>query len=272
MSKAKTEITQNDFGLLRPRAAAPEGREASGGEGALGLVRGQFQRPPVRSSLVTEPVIRIAGLADTPALAALRGAWTADQSGPADDQGFEARFRDWYERESARRVTWLAEVSGEPVGMMNLAVFERMPRPGRDPGAWGYLGNAFVLAAYRDQGIGSQLMRALLAYADDHGYLRVVLSPSERSVPFYQRFGFGGGQRPLGPAAPSVSVSGPGGQRRQLSPLYPAGGPSCGPMTGSNAAEYVANRRRHASGSPGRPASRSRQSSQPAALRAAELA
>jgi GNAT superfamily N-acetyltransferase len=186
---------------------------------------------------VTEPVIRIAGPADTPALAALRRAWTAEQSGPADDEGFEARFRDWYERESARRVTWLAEVSGEPVGMMNLAVFERMPRSGRDAGAWGYLGNAFVLAAYRNQGIGSQLMRALLAYADDRGYLRAVLSPSERSVPFYQRFGFGAGSGLLVRQRPALALPAPGSQRRQLSPLYPAGGPSCGPMTGSNAAE-----------------------------------
>ena len=142
---------------------------------------------------VTEPGIRIAGPADAPALAGLRRAWTAEQYDLADDEGFETRFGDWYERESARRVTWLAEVSGEPAGMMNLAVFERMPRPGLDPGAWGYLGNAFVLAAYRDQGIGSRLLRALLSYADDHGYVRVVLSPSQRSVPFYQRFGFGAG-------------------------------------------------------------------------------
>jgi GNAT superfamily N-acetyltransferase len=145
---------------------------------------------------VTGPVIRIAGPGDAAALAALRRAWTVEQSGRgdgdgADDDGFEARFRDWYERESARRVTWLAEVSGEPVGMMNLAVFDRMPRPGRDLGAWGYLGNAYVLAAHRDQGIGSRLLRALLGYADDHGYVRVVLNPSERSVPFYRRYGFG---------------------------------------------------------------------------------
>jgi GNAT superfamily N-acetyltransferase len=74
--------------------------------------------------------------------------------------------------------------------MMNLAVFERMPRPGRDPGRWGYLGNAFVLAAYRDQGIGSALLAAVLGYADERGFARVVLSPSERSVPFYRRAGF----------------------------------------------------------------------------------
>jgi GNAT superfamily N-acetyltransferase len=146
---------------------------------------------------VSVPVIRIAGPADAPALAALRRAWTTEQYGPAGDDGagddgFEARFGDWYERESARRVYWLAEVAGEPVGMVNLVVFERMPRPGPDAGRWGYLSNAFVLAAHRDRGTGSLLLRALLGYADDHGYVRVVLSPSERSVSFYQRLGFSG--------------------------------------------------------------------------------
>ncbi len=53
---------------------------------------------------------------------------------------------------------------------MNLAVFERMPRPGRATGRWGYLGNAFVLAPYRDQGIGSQLLAAVLGYAREHDF------------------------------------------------------------------------------------------------------
>jgi GNAT superfamily N-acetyltransferase len=139
---------------------------------------------------MTEPVVRIAGPADAPALAALRRAWTEEASGPVADEGFEGRFLDWYERESARRVSWLAEVAGGPAGMMNLAVFERMPRPGRQAGTWGYLGNAFVLARHRNQGTGGLLLRALLGYADERGYVRVVLSPSERSVPFYQRHGF----------------------------------------------------------------------------------
>ncbi len=142
---------------------------------------------------MTTPAIRMAGPADAPALAALRRAWTAEQHGPVDDPGFEARFLDWYERESARRFSWLAEVGGELVGMMNLAVFERMPQPGREPGSWGYLANSFVLAARRNQGIGSLLLGALLAHADAHGYVRVVLSPSPRSVPFYQRAGFAQG-------------------------------------------------------------------------------
>jgi len=144
----------------------------------------------VRSDTVLDPVIRMAEAADVPALAALRRAWTAENGGDAADEGFEARFADWYERESARRISWLAEVPGDLVGMMNLAVFERMPVPGRDAGTWGYLANAFVLRQYRGQGIGGRLLSALLAHADDHGYVRVVLSPSARSIPFYNRAGF----------------------------------------------------------------------------------
>ena len=75
--------------------------------------------------------------------------------------------------------------------MMNLAIYERMPRPGRALSCWGYLGNAFVVAAYRNRGIGSQLVSAAFNYADENGFARVVLSPTERSIPLYERAGFG---------------------------------------------------------------------------------
>ncbi|MDR2988352.1 MAG: GNAT family N-acetyltransferase [Nocardiopsaceae bacterium] len=140
---------------------------------------------------MTEVVIRQAKDADLAAIALLRRQWTQEQSGAVDDPGFDERFGAWFARESSRRITWLAEADGGLVGMMNLAVFERMPRPGRAPSRWGYLGNAFVLAAHRNQGIGGQLLSALLGYADENGFVRVVLSPSARSVPFYERAGFG---------------------------------------------------------------------------------
>jgi hypothetical protein len=34
------------------------------------------------------------------------------------------------------------------------------------------------------------MLRELLAYADEHGFVRVVLNPSALSVPLYQRHGF----------------------------------------------------------------------------------
>lgn len=134
--------------------------------------------------------VRRAGEDDVAALCSLRVAWTVEWFGECADEEFGDRFAAWYELEAARRVTWLASVADAPVGMINIAVFERMPRPGTDSGRWGYIGNAFVLPEYRNQGIGAQLLSAALSFADENAFVRVVLSPSERSVPFYQRAGF----------------------------------------------------------------------------------
>jgi GNAT superfamily N-acetyltransferase len=139
---------------------------------------------------VSDIVIRRAGEADVAALAALRSEWTREWGGTGDEPGFGERFAAWFESEAARRLTWLAEADGRAIGMVNLTVFERMPQPGRAPSRWGYLGNAFVLAVYRDRGIGGQLLDALLRYADEHDFARVVLNPSQRAIPFYQRAGF----------------------------------------------------------------------------------
>jgi GNAT superfamily N-acetyltransferase len=135
--------------------------------------------------------VRLAGAGDIPALARLRRAWTEEGGAAGDDPGFEERFAAWCAAEAGRRLTWIAEVDGAPVGMVNLAVFERMPRPGVATSRWGYLANAFVSAGYRDRGVGRLLLDALLDHARREGYARVVLSPSPRSVPFYQRAGFG---------------------------------------------------------------------------------
>jgi GNAT superfamily N-acetyltransferase len=135
--------------------------------------------------------VRQAADADVPALAELRRASALELRPGSEDEGFQERFASWYLRESSRRLAWLAEADGHPVGMVNLAVFERMPRPGDDPGRWGYLANAYVRPAHRNQGIGTLLIEAVLGYADSRGFARVVLSPSERSIPFYRRVGFG---------------------------------------------------------------------------------
>jgi len=139
---------------------------------------------------MSEAVVRRTVAADLAAIARLRREWSQEQDGDRVDPSFDERLAAWFAQEWSRRITWLAEANGRPVGMMNLAIFERMPWPGRAPSRWGYLGNAFVLAAYRNRGIGGQLISAVLGYADENGFARVVLSPSERSIPFYQRAGF----------------------------------------------------------------------------------
>jgi GNAT superfamily N-acetyltransferase len=137
--------------------------------------------------------IRTATRSDVPVLAALRRAWTEEGRGGIDDAGYEEAFAAWFEREEHQRTTWLAEVDGVAVGMLNLLVFTRMPRPAAGPpppSRWGYVANVYVEPGARDAGVGRRLLDAVLAHADAEGFARLVLSPSERSVPFYERAGF----------------------------------------------------------------------------------
>ena len=130
--------------------------------------------------------VRLTADDDVPTIAALRARWTGARSDPA----FEARVRAWVAAEGRRRLIWLASLGDEPAGMATMLEYHRMPRPDRLSSRWGYVGNMFVREDLRDQGIGSALLAAIIAEADARGYARLVLSPTERAVPFYERAGF----------------------------------------------------------------------------------
>jgi GNAT superfamily N-acetyltransferase len=135
--------------------------------------------------------VRIAGEADGVLLASLRREWAEEDAGrPIVDDSFEASFASWLESEGRSRTFFVVEVDGHPVGMANLKEYARMPSPGRDPDAWGYVGNAFVRPEHRSAGVGAALMQALTASAWQRGYDKLRLSPTPRAVPFYERLGF----------------------------------------------------------------------------------
>ncbi len=139
--------------------------------------------------------IRVAGATDIRAIASLRLAWGDGSDGdpnpdPDERPGFERHLAEWIAQEGDRRTIWLAELASEPVGMATLYEFRRMPRPGRMDSRWGYLGNMFVRADCRNRGVGSALINAVIEAAEQRRYVRVVLSPTARSVPFYRRAGF----------------------------------------------------------------------------------
>ncbi|GAB3537246.1 GNAT family N-acetyltransferase [Arthrobacter tecti] len=142
-----------------------------------------------------EITVREATEADWPALAELRAKWAAEQLGARqnherNDDGttFESVFSEW--AASNPRITFLAERDGAALGMVNFLVFNRMPKPGAPPSCWVYVGNAFVLPDERNRRIGGALMESALERARALGAVRVVLSPSTQSIPFYERLGF----------------------------------------------------------------------------------
>jgi GNAT superfamily N-acetyltransferase len=133
-----------------------------------------------------EVVVRVAGAEDVGALAALRALW----SGAVADAAFAERMAGWLASEGGRRTTWLAWAGDEPAGMASMLEYRRMPRPGRADSRWGYVSNMFVRDDARNRGIGAALLDAVIAAADERGYARLVLSPSERALALYRRAGF----------------------------------------------------------------------------------
>lgn len=122
---------------------------------------------------------------DCSGLLALRRQWFAE----ADDE-FEEDFRDWWSHERHHRHAVVAYVGDVPVGMVNGQIFSRMPAPGRPRVRWMYGANVYVSEKYRRKGIGRALMSALIDFAQSNGLIRVVLAPSEMSIPLYDSLGF----------------------------------------------------------------------------------
>lgn len=120
----------------------------------------------------------------------LRRAQAVEQGRSGGDRGFEARLRDWLSSERARTWWWIAENDSGPVGFAGALPYLRMPKPSSRQSGWAYLGNLFVLPAHRGRGTGRALVDAVLVWADEQRFVRVVLSPSELSTPLYARAGF----------------------------------------------------------------------------------
>ena len=131
--------------------------------------------------------IRTAGPGDAAALATLRALFLGAGEG---DDAFARDVAAWLEEEGERRTTWLAERDGRSIGMASLFEYRRMPKPGLPGSRWGYVSNMFVREEARDGGVGAALLDAVIAAAEARGYARLVLSPSERAIPFYARAGF----------------------------------------------------------------------------------
>jgi GNAT superfamily N-acetyltransferase len=138
-------------------------------------------------SELSDMVVRVGDADDIDAIASLRSLWTA---GARADIEFEGRMAAWLAGEDDRRTTWLAAVGELPVGMASLFEYRRMPRPGQPSSRWGYVSNMFVRADFRNRGIGSALMTAIITAADERGYARLALSPSTAALAFYRRAGF----------------------------------------------------------------------------------
>ena len=102
---------------------------------------------------------------------------------------FAARFAEWAGGHGGHEC-FVAVAGDRVVGMMWLAVVERVPSARSFERASGDLQCAYVVPDRRNTGIGGRLIDAVLTRAAERGLERVTVHSSPRAVPVYERHGF----------------------------------------------------------------------------------
>src|SRR5579885_1840613 len=131
---------------------------------------------------------------DASTLAEFRFAFRARRRAVTEPQhDFVARATSWmYARlgpESHWRV-WLLEHDGAAIGNIWLQIIEKIPNPGAESEAYGYISNFYVASEHRNQGGGSRLLAAALDECPRERVSAVFLWASDESRQLYARNGF----------------------------------------------------------------------------------
>jgi ribosomal protein S18 acetylase RimI-like enzyme len=87
---------------------------------------------------------------------------------------------------------WVAQQESQIVSHIYIQRVPKVPKPNKLNDALGYVTNVYTRPAYRGQGIGTQLMTHVLAWAQEQDLESLIVWPSEASVGFYTRAGFRG--------------------------------------------------------------------------------
>lgn len=125
------------------------------------------------------------------AVGGLRWDSNREFGGEPDDtrEAFAERFAGWAAVRTDHEC-FVAVEHGRVLGMVWLAVVDRVPSARLFERASGDLQCAYVVPDRRDDGIGGRLIDALLARAAELGLERVTVHSSPRAVPVYERHGF----------------------------------------------------------------------------------
>jgi GNAT superfamily N-acetyltransferase len=138
--------------------------------------------------------IRLASESDADTLARLRYELRASSHEVIEnEEAFLARCVAWMNdrlRQGSYWHCWIAERQSIAVGAVWAQLVEKIPNPVAEPEHYVYLTNFYVREEYRDQGLGSRMLAAVLAWAKSENAQMVLLWPTERSKPFYLRHGF----------------------------------------------------------------------------------
>jgi GNAT superfamily N-acetyltransferase len=138
---------------------------------------------------------RIAISADLPQLADLRWRLRVDDEPVTDRAAYDEFVADFIricsaEWNASDVVHWIAADGENAVGIFSVILVRKLPSPENLRDRWGYISNSYVLPDFRNAGVGQELLAAIEKWAQEEALELLVVWPSERAYPFYERSGF----------------------------------------------------------------------------------
>lgn len=137
-------------------------------------------------------ICRTATDADAAELAAMRWDFRLEEAPgtPLHDRvTFPRAYRVFLEQGLAdqRWTYWIATADAQIVSHIYIQRISKVPKPNRLDDAFGYVTNVYTRPAFRNRGIGTQLMAHVLGWAKEQDLESLIVWPSTESVRFYAR-------------------------------------------------------------------------------------
>lgn len=137
---------------------------------------------------------RLANLKELNQLAVMRWElWLEDGEDPTQQERpeFLTEFITWLEpRLFASWFVWCAVEDGVVVSHIYIQRLEKLPKPSAPVDSFGYVTSVYTNPAYRNQGVGSELLKRVAGWALETNLEFLILWPSETSTAFWTRAGF----------------------------------------------------------------------------------
>ena len=137
--------------------------------------------------------IRLAAPSDALALAQLRYDFRSSTGIATEPEAaFIARCSAWMTAHLSDDSLWKCWVveSESLLGALWLQLVEKIPNPRAEPEYHAYLTNFYLREAARGQGTGSRLLTMAIDWCKAREVHAIILWPTEKSRPLYERHGF----------------------------------------------------------------------------------
>jgi GNAT superfamily N-acetyltransferase len=85
---------------------------------------------------------------------------------------------------------WIAEVEHEIVSHIFIRRISKVPKPNRVADEFGYITNVYTKPEYRGRGIGTKLLKQVIAWAREEDFEFLLVWLAEESEDWYWRHGF----------------------------------------------------------------------------------